>query len=221
MARSSRCQIAPGSAASAADVSIVDEALDATSAASAADENDAGTSGVEQEMKGGNHHVGCYTKRGLLCKTRVEDVTPSDLLADLVKANAHDIKPEVRQDYARRMSKHYQFLLVDRPESHGCHAFNCRPTALPEKCLPNPRCGHPPRFSCRISLSPHSFWCPRGIPLNHQPSLLPPRPLGRERLSQESQTLPQLHRPLQDQREPLRPFPVVQSAAAKEERRIR
>ena len=119
MSRSTRSQVASESAASAADVSNAGEAIDAVRAASAADdENDAGTSGVHQEL---------------------EDEIPSDLLANLIQVNAHDIKPAVRQDYARRMSKYYQFL-VARLDSHGCHALDCRPTALPDKCLPNPRC---------------------------------------------------------------------------------
>ena len=99
--------------ASTADASIVGEAPDPTDEPTG--DGTGATSGLDQEM---------------------EDLIPADLLADMIQVNDHDIKPEVRQDYARRMSKYYQFL-VGRLKSVGCHPHGCRPTALPEKCLPS------------------------------------------------------------------------------------
>ena len=70
----------------------------------------------------------------------VEDALelPADLLADLMMVNDKDIKPVTRQDYARRCSKYYQFL-VARFGGQGCHPVDGRPSPLPDKCLPSAR----------------------------------------------------------------------------------
>jgi len=72
----------------------------------------------------------------------LEDEIPSDLLANLIEVTDKDLKDSVRQDHARRCSKHCQWL-VRRLGGAGCHPVDGRPTPLPVKCCPSSKSRKP------------------------------------------------------------------------------
>ena len=85
----------------------------------------------------------------------LEDEIPSDLLANLIEVTDKDLKDSVRQDYARRCSKYYQWL-VRRLGGAGCHPVDGRPTPLPVKCCPSSKSRKPhPNFLDHSKVNAH------------------------------------------------------------------